>query len=349
VPPVRTVPKAMPIHVSLIAIPEASIATLHGLYDVLNCFAMLRGLDSSIPETPPFEVEILGERQGPLTLASGLATRTHRAIAEVEATRIVIVPSVVIAEGGWRRGRYPELTAWLEAMHDRGATLCSACSGVFLIGETGLLDGRPITVHWGYAPQFQALYPQIPIHPERSLVIAGERGQFVTSGASMSWHDLVVYLIAHHVSPTAAQTVARFFALQWHRDGLAPFMIFDGRTDHGDATILAAQQWLAKSFSIADPVEEMVRRSGLAERTFTRRFAQATGHAPLAYVQQLRVEDAKRRLERTQDSVEEVGWRVGYEDQAFFRRLFKRATGITPGQYRKQFRIPAQVEKALRR
>jgi transcriptional regulator GlxA family with amidase domain len=171
----------------------------------------------------------------------------------------------------------------------------------------------------------------------------------VTSGASMSWHDLVVYLIAHHVSPTAAQTVARFFALQWHRDGLAPFMIFDGRTDHGDATILAAQQWLAKSFSIADPVEEMVRRSGLAERTFTRRFAQATGHAPLAYVQQLRVEDAKRRLERTQDSVEEVGWRVGYEDQAFFRRLFKRATGITPGQYRKQFRIPAQVEKALRR
>lgn len=292
-------------------------------------------------DRPPFRVEIVGPAPGPVRLASGLSVQTHRSIGEITATDIIIVPSVLLTTKGWQGNRYPELVAWLRAAHDRGARLCSACSGVFLIAETGLLDGRDTTLHWSYAPDFRSLYPQVPISPEKTLVVAGERGQFVSSGASMSWHDLALYLIASHVGPTAAQTVAKFFALQWHRDGLAPYMVFEGRSDHGDAAIRDAQAWLAKHFSVADPVEEMIRRSGLAERTFNRRFSAATGHAPLAYVQQLRIADAKRRLERTDDSVEEIGWRVGYEDPAFFRRLFKRLTGVTPGHYRRQFQIPA--------
>ncbi len=84
----------------------------------------------------------------------------------------------------------------------------------------------------------------------------------------------------------------------------------------------------------------MIRRSKLAERTFKRRFVGATGLTPIAYVQRLRIEDAKRRLERTDASIDEVGWRVGYEDPAFFRRLFKRTTGLAPSAYRKRFRIP---------
>ncbi|CAG0967265.1 HTH-type transcriptional regulator CdhR [Burkholderiales bacterium] len=329
-----------PIHVSLVAIPDASISTLHGLYDVLSSFTMLRRLDDAIPEEAPFDVEIVGALEGPVTLASGLVARTHRGVGDIEETDVVIVPSVVLNAEGWKTGRYPELAAWLKKAHQRGATLCSACSGAFLIAETGLLDGRDITVHWGYAPRFRATFPRVVLHPERSLVISGERGEIVSSGASMSWHDLVLYLIARHVGPTAAQTVAKFFALQWHRDGLGPYMIFAGRSDHGDAAILAAQRWLAKHFPVADPVVEMVRRSGLAERTFKRRFQAATGHAPLAYVQQLRIEDAKRRLERTNEPIDEIGWRVGYENPAFFRRLFKRVTGVTPGHYRRQFQVP---------
>jgi transcriptional regulator GlxA family with amidase domain len=82
-------------------------------------------------------------------------------------------------------------------------------------------------------------------------------------------------------------------------------------------------------------------RSRLAERTFKRRFSAATGLTPLDYVQRLRVEDAKRRLERTSASVDEISWRVGYEDAAFFRRLFRRITGMAPGAYRKRFQVPA--------
>jgi transcriptional regulator GlxA family with amidase domain len=92
---------------------------------------------------------------------------------------------------------------------------------------------------------------------------------------------------------------------------------------------------------VANPVEEMVRRSGMAERTFKRRFTAATGLSPLDYAQRLRVEDAKRRLERTEAPVDEISWKVGYEDPAFFRRLFKRTTGLAPGAYRRKFRMPS--------
>ena len=84
----------------------------------------------------------------------------------------------------------------------------------------------------------------------------------------------------------------------------------------------------------------MFRHAGLTERTFKRRFTQATGVSPIAYVQRLRVEDAKRRLERTDAPVDEISWQVGYEEPAFFRRLFKRMTGLTPGSYRRRFRVP---------
>ena len=171
-------------------------------------------------------------------------------------------------------------------------------------------------------------------------MISGLREELVSSGASTTWHDMVLYLIARYAGSTAAQEVARLFALQWHQDGLTPYIIFEGKSDHGDGDIQSAQQWLSKHFSVANPVEEMIKRSKLAERTFKRRFANATGLTPIAYVQRLRIEDAKRRLERTDASVDEISWRVGYEDAAFFRRLFKRTTGLAPGAYRKRFRIP---------
>jgi transcriptional regulator GlxA family with amidase domain len=337
-----------PLHVSLIAIPDAAISTLSGIYDVLNSFGMLAGADPAIPARPPFKVEIVAERAGPLKLVSGLSVDVHRVIGEVKATDIVIAPPFMLRGNGtdstWEAGRYPAIVDWLKAMHAQGASLCSTCSGIFLLAETGLFDGRQSTVHWGYAPAFRKSFPRVPIKPEQVLMVAGENQELITSGASMSWHDLILYLIGRHVGVTAAQSIARFFALQWHQDGLAPYIVFDGPRDHADAAVLAAQDWLAKHFSVAAPVEEMVRRSGLPERTFKRRFTNATGYAPIVYVQRLRIEDATRRLERTDAPADEIGWQIGYEDPASFRRLFKRTTGLTPGAYRRRFQVPGFVQ-----
>jgi transcriptional regulator GlxA family with amidase domain len=261
-------------------------------------------------------------------------------IDDVAASDVVIVPSVVLKSQSWRTGRYPRLVRWIERMREGGAVLCSACSGLFLLAETGLFDGKDATVHFGYAGAFTSIHPKVAVHPERVLVISGRREELISSGASATWHDLVLYLTARFDGATTAQEVARVFALQWHQDGLTPFIVFEGKSDHGDSEILGAQEWLSRNFSVARPIEAVVKRSKLAERTFKRRFASATGLSPIEYVQRLRIEDAKRRLERTEAALEEISWRVGYEDPAFFRRLFKRITGMSPGAYRKRFRIP---------
>ncbi|WP_212743087.1 helix-turn-helix domain-containing protein [Microbacterium sp. 2FI] len=326
------------LRVSVIALPDTGVATMFGVLDVMNSFGVMdiRGVTG----TPPFRAEIVGAEAGPLMGVSGIPVPVSRSIDEIETTDIVIVPSIVLGADGWISDRYPGIVAWASRMHDQGALLCSACSGIFLLAETGLFDDRDVTVHYDYAPQLRAAHPDVRIHPERALMVAGSRDELITSGASTTWHDLVLYLTGRFAGAIAAQETARMFALQWHQDGLAPYMLFEGRTDHGDAVVQDAQEWLRTHFSVATPVEQLVVRSGLAERTFKRRFTEATGISPLVYVQRVRVEEAKRRLERSEDSVEAVGWHVGYEDAAFFRRLFKRVTGLSPAAYRKRYRVP---------
>lgn len=322
--------------VALVALPDAAISTLTGIYEVMG---VPTSMETGTPH-PTFSIEIVGEAAGPLQLSGRLPIMVQNSIDNIEACDIVIVPSVWLGRDGWEIGRYPRVVAWIRQVHARGAVLCSACSGIFLLAESALFDQRSATVHFDYARQFAVLYPDVSIRPERALVVSGDNEDLVSSGASTSWHDLVLYLVARYAGATDAQALARMFALQWHQDGLASYISFEGRTDHHDAEIRHAQEWLGTHFAVARPVDEIVSRSRLAERTFKRRFTAATGLAPVEYVQRLRIEDAKRRLERTAASVEEVGWKVGYESDAFFRRLFKRITGMTPQTYRKKFRVP---------
>ena len=330
--------------VHLVAIPEVTVSTLSGIYDALNCFELLGTFDDAVPKQSPFRVEIVAPTDAEVGTASGLPITPHRPIGGIRRTDMVIIPSMIVEGGEWEPGRYPEVVDWLSKMHGGGAILCSACSGVLLLAETGLLDDRDATVHWAYARTFRRNFPNVRLNLEKVLVVTGERQQFVMSGASASWHDLVLYLIARLVGPAAAQAVTKFMLLQWHVDGQAPYAVFEAPTDHGDAVVLETQAWLSDHYSIASPVQEMVSRSGLAGRTFKRRFKKATGYSAIAYVQHLRVEEAKRRLERTDEPIDKISWAVGYEDPAFFRRLFKRITRVTPGAYRRRFQLPPLAE-----
>lgn len=330
-----------PLHVAILTLPDAGVGSLTGMLDTLSCFPLLSTVDDAVPSTPPFDAELVGATRGPVATASGISLPVHRSIADLGRTDIVIVPSLVVADGVWVQGRYPELVGWLRRVHEGGAMLCSACSGVLLIAETALLSGRSVTIHPAYAATFRANYPDVRLRLDEVLVASGERSEFVMAGASASWHDLVLYLVARHVGPTAAQALAKFLLLQWHTDGQGPYVPFEGRTDHGDAIVTEAQDWLRTGHAVAAPVTELVARSGLPERTFKRRFAKATGYPPIAYVQRVRIEEAKRRLERTSEPVDTISYAVGYEDPASFRRLFKRITGVTAGQYRRKLQIPA--------
>jgi len=327
--------------VSVLVLPEAGVGTVTGMLDTLSSFPLLGTFDDAVPTDPPFEVELVSTSGEPVETASGLALPVHRSIADGGRTDIAIVPSLVVAGATWQTGRHPQVVEWLGDVHDAGALVCSACSGVLLIAETGLLSGREATIHPAYAPTFRDNFPDVRLRLEETLVASGDRGELVMAGASASWHDLVLFLVARHVGPTAAQALAKFLLLQWHTDGQAPYVAFTAPTDHGDAIVLEAQEWLRANYAVAAPVTELVERSRLPERTFKRRFAKATRYSPIAYVQHVRVEEAKRRLERTSEPVDEISYAVGYEDPASFRRLFKRITGVTPGAYRRKLQLPA--------
>ena len=323
------------MRVSILATPDAMVSPASGLFETLKSVQDDSG-------AVPFEVEIVGPNAGPIVGASGLPIMAHRSVEDVADTDIVIVPSMQMHErGDWIPGRYPRVVAWIRDMYAGGATICSACSGGMLTAETGLLDGHEATVHWISEAAFRRRHPEVTLRIDEVLVVSGEGGRLVSSGAATAWHDLVLYLVARHVGPATAGALARFGLMQWHRDGQAAFNVFDPPTDHGDAAIAAAQRWIAANAAVANPVERMIEQSGLAARTFKRRFRTATGETPIAYVQRLRVERAKRLLEQTTDPIEEISWAVGYEDPASFRRLFKRLTGLTAGEYRRRFWLPA--------
>jgi transcriptional regulator GlxA family with amidase domain len=133
-----------------------------------------------------------------------------------------------------------------------------------------------------------------------------------------------------------ANDVARAYLINWHQEGQRPFRVLAGQQS-SDALIARCQAWLADHYAETAPVRAMIQLSGLAERTFARRFTLATGMTPIDYVHALRLEEAKQMLETEDTAVEAIALEVGYQDSSFFGRLFRRRVGLTPMQYRRRF------------
>jgi transcriptional regulator GlxA family with amidase domain len=330
-----------PVRISLLAIPDVYMSSLAGFYDTFR-------IASELAEgRVVFEVEIVARTEELESRPSGMRIDPHRTLAEVVDPSVVIVPNTMANGADWVENRYPRVAGWLADVYRRGNTVCSACSGALLLAEAGILDNQEITTHWNLAAVFRERFPSVRLRLEHELVASGPDGRLITSGASAAWHDLGLYLIARFGGAELAYEAAKFFMYQWHTDGQALYVDFDERLDHGDGAVLKAQAWLADHWSSPSPVEAMTRESGLAERSFKRRFRQATGHSPIRYVQEIRVQQAKRMLARTQASIEDIAWRVGYEDSSAFHRLFKRITHVTPGTYRRKMEV--RVPYGLRR
>ncbi len=251
---------------------------------------------------------------------------------------VVIATDLALAPGDAGVGPWAEEAAWLRTQHRSGATVCSVCTGAVFLAEAGLLDGLDATTHWASTRIFAERYPAVRLHPERILCPAGPGHRIVTEGGSASWTDLALYLVASFSGEAEARRIAKVFLLGDRDEGQLPFAAMIRIRKHDDPIIGACQQWLAEHYDERNPVARMVRLSGLPERTFKRRFTAATGYAPLDYVQTLRIEEAKQMLEKDGFSTDQAAHQVGYEDPAFFRRLFKRMTGVTPARYRERYR-----------
>ena len=206
-----------------------------------------------------------------------------------------------------------------------------------MLAETGLLDGREATSHWGYQDLFSKRYPKVRFRPEPNLVFADAAGRIVTAGGTTSWHDLALHIISRHCSPGEALRIAKVYLLKWHSEGQLPYAMLVRRASHADSVVRTCENWLGQHFRKTDAIKQVVELAKIPERTLKRRFKAATGTTLIEYLQNLRIEEAKRLLESGHMPVDEISVEVSYEDPSFFRRLFKRCTGLTPSQYRRMF------------
>ncbi len=328
-----------PRGVLIVAVPETAGSALYGMLDVLSVAGTIwQQLTRSGSGQRLFSVEIVSPLRWRFTCGNGVPISPDAAIVDDPAADIVILPELWLGPDQSIQGRYGALIDWVRRRHEAGAALYSACSGTVMLAETGLLDGCPATSHWAYADLFQRLYPAIDFRPEPNLVFADPEGRIVTAGGTSSWHDLALHIIARYGSPGEASRIAQVYLLKWHGEGQLPFTPLCRERPHGDAVVRASQQWLAGQYREPGVVQRAVERSGLTERTFKRRFRAATGTTLIEYVQNLRIEAAKRLLEGEGTAVDEISAQVGYEDASFFRRLFRRRTGLAPSEYRRLFR-----------
>lgn len=341
----------MPKRVSIVVFRECDPSIIYGVFDTLwaagRSFkgAPGKGFEPRIIG-PLFEPRIVAAEHGPLELITGVSIIPQDSIDDAERTDIVFVPNPMVLTPEELHALDRRLIAWVAKMHQQGALICSACGGSLVLAAAGLLSGRETTTHWSHVPVFRQVFPDVQLHEDRILVQTGDGHNIIACGGASSWQDLALLLIARYGSSEEAIRISRFFLYQWHRDGQLPYASMATNVIHGDGVVLKCQTWLAENYDRADVVTEVVRVSGLPKRTFDRRFRAATGYSPLAYVQALRIEEAKQMLETGTVPVSAIGREVGYEDVGSFRRLFRRLAGMSPGDYRRRFQIPRSVAEA---
>jgi transcriptional regulator GlxA family with amidase domain len=327
------------VSVSLVAVPEVAAWVLYGFYEVLSFVGPGWGYLTGWPMAPGrMNPRIVAESRAIIRNGTGIAITPDLTFEEAKRVDIVVVCDLGISFDEETRGRWPAAVAWLKAQHVQGAIICSACTGSLMLAEAGLLDGEEATCHWAAIETMRSRYPEVRLRPERVLVASGDGHRIVTAGATASWTDLALYLVARFCGEDESRRAAKLFLFGDRSAGQLPFAARVRPRQHGDAAIAAAQSWVADHYGEANPVAGMTAASGLAPRTFKRRFEAATGYPPLAYTLSLRVEEAKQMLETTDAPIEAVAGEVGYAEAAAFRRVFKRATGISPHEYRKRFR-----------
>jgi transcriptional regulator GlxA family with amidase domain len=322
----------------IVAVPETAGSALYGMLDVLSATGSIwQTLTRAEGEQKLFRVRIVSPDGMPFTCGNRIPVNPDCSVDDDPPASIVILPELWLGPDEPMHGRYPTLTEWIRRMYREGVTLYSACSGAVMLAETGLLDGFSATSHWGYQDLFRKSYPKVHFDPAPNLVYADPAGRIVTAGGSTSWHDLALHIIARHASPGEALRIAKVYLLKWHAEGQLPYATLVRRTPHADSVVRQCEKRLAEHFREIDALGQVVESSNIPERTLKRRFKTATGSSLIEYVQNLRIEEAKRLLESGRMPVDDISAEIGYADSSFFRRLFKRLTGLTPSQYRRMF------------
>jgi len=245
----------------------------------------------------------------------------------------VIVPGIENNIAG-RINNLKSVCEWINNMYSHHSTIIGSCTGNFILAQAGLLNGKTATTHWQTADLFNQLYPHITLCDEKILI---DHGQILMGGGTLSFQNLMVYLVEKQMGRETAIALSKFMLLDMNKDPQSAYAVFSGQKTHGDDAILKAQKMIEDQLSQKWTIEILAPKVSISVRHFNRRFKTATGQTPAEYIRRVKVEAARHFLETSQLTFEEIVQEVGYEDSGSFRKLFTNLVGITPIQYRHKY------------
>jgi transcriptional regulator GlxA family with amidase domain len=314
----------------LLALDNGIASTVVGPLEVFAYAGGMWNYLTGVPLELPFRVRVATLDGRPVKSRTGMPIHAHCDIASVDRADAVLVTSCgedlvqAIATSG------PVVT-WLRHHHDRGATVGSVCSGLAVLAMTGLLDGKRATTHWGLVEAFRRRFPAIHLVPDQMVV---DEGRVLTAGGGYAANDLSLYLVERYCGKTVAKQCADALLLETGRQLQSRFAGVLHHRMHADDQVQRIQEWLEGHYMTPINLDALASDHGMSPRNFIRRFKQASGETPLNYLHKLRVEAAKRLLERSDLRMDAVAEQVGYRTEAHFRQLFKRHAQMTPAAYR---------------
>lgn len=267
---------------------------------------------------------------GPMRALGGVQVVADGGLEALAEAHTIVVP-------GWRnRDQLPPeaLLQALRAAHARGARLLSICSGVFVLAATGLLDGKRATTHWRYTDELATRFPAIEVDP---AVLYVDSGQLITSAGSAAGIDACLHLVGRDFGSHVANTVARRLVMAPQRSGgqaqFIPAPVAQAPRDDLSAVL----QWALQHIAAPLTVKQMAAKALMSERTFLRRFNEATGMSPKSWLLHTRMSQAREFLESTGLNSEQIAERCGFSSVESFRVAFRKVVGLAPSFYRERF------------
>jgi AraC family transcriptional activator FtrA len=309
-------------------------------YDGLRTFeysiaADLFGAERSDLGVDWYRTIVVTPDRGRLRGVGGVEVRASAPFEAIARAATIVIP-------GWRdvtETPPPRLLEALRAAARRRARVLSLCSGAFVLGSAGLLDGRRATTHWLFADEFQRRFPLARY--ERDVLYVDE-GAVITSAGSAAGLDACLHLIRRDFGARVANTVARRMVVAPHREGGQAQYVEAPVAPRANRGIGPAMDFARASLHQPVSVAELAARSAMSARTFLRRFTEAAGMPPLAWLQQQRIARARQLMEaHPAMGTGDIATQCGYESIETFRAAFRRAVGVAPATYRARFAAPA--------
>jgi transcriptional regulator GlxA family with amidase domain len=322
-------------HVTVLGFDYAFSSAITGISDLLSTAGVTWSYIHGEQTEQKFKVEIATLDGSPIRCANDIEIKAHKALHEIEKTDVLLIPTI----GGnisQTLKMNQALLPWIKQQHALGADIASNCTGAFLLAESGLLDHKKATTHWGFIEAFQQRFPHVNLQPDQ-LITAD--GSLFCSGGGMAWFDMALFLIERYCGYDVAMASSKAYVIDIGRGSQSAYSSIPGKRYHQDESILQLQEWLDNHYHEAIAIDVLAKLANMTERTLKRRFKQATGDSPIHYLQRLRIEAAKKRLESGRESVESITHAIGYEDVSSFIRLFKKNTGLSPRCIARDFHV----------